>query len=121
MHCFSCLTPMQPQACVYFLVASSVQHVAHRTLAEARPVVGKYGIPRGRLFDRVACPHYTAEIAIYTLFAMETRQICSVLMLAFVLINLADSGARTMSWYRTKFPRELLPPRQNHALFPFGF
>ncbi|GAB0497398.1 hypothetical protein MMPV_008730 [Pyropia vietnamensis] len=66
-------------AVVVFVVASVVQHWAHRVLARLRRgsggggnggVVYRYGFPRGGAFEVVTCPHYTAEVVLYVALAV---------------------------------------------------
>ena len=55
-------------AALLFGVASTGQFLAHVALASLKGLggkVGKYGVPRGGLFEMVAAPHYFWEIAIY--------------------------------------------------------
>ena len=106
-----------------FLAANWIQYVCHKNLAELRPFrapaekgVG-YSMPRGYWFDFVSCPHYTAEVTIYTALAVMARGARPVIFLAvFVAIELSLSATTQHQWYRQKF-REY--PRHRRAIFPF--
>lgn len=97
-----------------FALASLVQHRAHRALACTKPLVGKYGIPSG--FGAVACPHYTAEIVIYLSLICVAPGVPSVMMLVFVMINLAQSGRQNVNWYRKTFDKHLPSDVMRYAL-----
>lgn len=104
-----------------FAIGSIIQHYSHRKLANAKPLVGKYGVPDSILFRAVACPHYTSEIMIYVAFFCETARISSFLVLAFVIVNLSDSAFRTLKWYTRTFAghKSVVTPR--YALIPGVF
>lgn len=51
-----------------FVVAGLTQSYYHWCLARVKGLggnLGKYGVPRGGLFEYVACPHYLCEIIVY--------------------------------------------------------
>lgn len=102
-----------------FLLASYAQNHAHRTFASLTPIVGKYGIPKGPLFNTLLCPHYFAEVFIYALFALHAQGVETFLMLIFVTCALTDSAVRTREWYRTTFSRKHLRDQPPYAIFPY--
>lgn len=104
---------------VSFMAASYAQNVAHRTLASVTPIIGKYGIPKSFLFRWVVCPHYFAEVVIYTLFALYVPGLQTFFMLIFVACNLTDSAVRTRKWYCATFTRRQLLELSDFAIFPF--
>jgi 3-oxo-5-alpha-steroid 4-dehydrogenase len=104
-------------AAMAFLAASAVQTHAHFALASVQPIRGKYGVPRGGLFEYVCCPHYTAEIVIYaSLLALCPGRL---VLLCFLLVvgNLSVSALQTQEWYAETFPVDALPLRK--AILPF--
>jgi hypothetical protein len=103
---------------VVFAGASHAQHKAHIALAEVKPVMGKYGVARGGLFEVVCCPHYTAEIIIYLALVAVSPGPLTMLMAAFVVTNLANSALKTRQWYTDTFQPELLPAGRR-AIFPY--
>lgn len=112
------LEPSQLLMTTFFFIASFAQNHAHRTLASVEPIVGKYGIPRGLLFSLVTCPHYSAEVAIYALFAFQIATMQAGLLFAFVFLNLTDSALRSHKWYCTIFPAELIQSLPSFAIIP---
>jgi hypothetical protein len=101
-----------------FAAASLLQHDAHRALAAAPPLRGKYGVPRGGLFELVCCPHYTTEVAVYASLLCLCPGRLTLLMLTFVASNLAVSAGQTHAWYAKTFAPELLPIGRK-AMLPF--
>lgn len=104
---------------ILFILTSCAQTSAHLSLARAKPVVGKYGVPTSVLFSHIVCPHYTAEVVIYMLLAVCTQTLPAISLLAFVAINLSNTAVRTRKWYADKFPPNLLPNQNRYAIFPF--
>ncbi|GIL52527.1 hypothetical protein Vafri_8361 [Volvox africanus] len=78
-----------------------------------------YNVPRGGLFEMVSCPHYLAEILIYVALAIVTRgSVGSILIVAWVLVNLVLAADATQRWYHRCFPEY---PRTRAALIPLLF
>ena len=105
-----------------FLAANWVQFVCHKNLADLRPLKApaetgvSYSIPRGFWFGFVSCPHYTAEVVIYTALAATAR--CArplIFLTVFVVIELSLSATTQHHWYKRKF-RDY--PIHRHAIFP---
>ena len=107
-----------------FLVFKMVQVAHHLVLASVRmdelclmqrflqkSVVQKsgrvYALPKELLFRWLACPHYTAEIAMYAVMFAAHPSKGTSLMFLFVLISLGVSSYRTARWYKGKFGAEL--------------
>ncbi|CZS99887.1 related to DFG10 protein [Rhynchosporium agropyri] len=93
-----------------FVSASIVQHECHKHLASLK----KYSLPRQYWFQRVICPHYTSECAVYlaiALLAAPPGQLFNKTVLAglgFVASNLGVTADSTRKWYVTKFGAEKL-------------
>ncbi|MBM3695482.1 MAG: DUF1295 domain-containing protein [Actinobacteria bacterium] len=85
-------------------------------IALRRPGETGYRVPRGWLFEYVACPNYFGEIVQWCGFALATWSLPG---LAFALFTTANIGPRAFSnrrWYRENFPD--YPPGRK-ALIPF--
>lgn len=113
--------PVKLSAVYLFLGAQTFQHLKHRALVNVKPplVRRKYGIPSGS-FD-VACPHYSAEIFTYFLFWILAPSVPGVLMVAFVVLNLAHSAAQTRAWYHQTFRGRLKNGQFKYALLKYVF
>ena len=91
-----------------FLVASWVQYTCHEYLAALR----KYSIPHHSFFNRIVCPHYTAECFIYLALAIisaphgRTLNASVSAGLLFVVSNLAVTADSAWNWYSEKFGQE---------------
>jgi hypothetical protein len=75
-----------------------------------------YRVPRGWLYEYVACPNYFGEIVEWFGFALATWSLPG---LAFALFTAANIGPRAFSnrrWYRRTFPDY---PANRKALIPF--
>lgn len=108
------------------------QNRAHKILALCRgekrhdnkgdtPTVSQplqYTIPQGGLFAAVSSPHYLTEIVFYvTLLFVGRFYVAKALMVAFVVVNLADRANRTHQWYKSKFGDAY--PADRNRLIPF--
>ncbi|OXV07051.1 hypothetical protein Egran_05183 [Elaphomyces granulatus] len=91
-----------------FLIASGIQHDSHQYLASLKT----YTIPSHPLFQRIICPHYTAECVIYislAFLAAPQGEMLNKTMLSclfFVVSNLGVTAGGTANWYREKFGEE---------------
>jgi len=71
----------------------------------------------GGWFELVSCPHYFAEILIYTGMCIVRKfAVSQMLVLGWVLINLIMTGMKTHTWYLKKF--ESYPPNRK-AVIPY--
>jgi len=79
----------------------------------------KYSLPEHPAFQRLICPHYTAECAIYlalTLLAAPQGRLVNWTMgsgLLFVVVNLSVSSKLNREWYRQKFGEDAIKWRRN--------
>ena len=100
-----------------FLAGFSVNFRADGMLiALRRPGETGYRVPRGWLYEYVACPNYFGEIVEWFGFALATWSLPG---LAFALFTAANIGPRAFSnlrWYRRTFPDY---PSERKALIPF--
>ncbi len=99
------------------------QYKCHCILANLRNNKNKtsgYSIPYSDWFDYVSCPHYLAEIVIYTsLWIFTGFKLSSTLVLLFVICNLVYSATETHKWYLEKF-RETYP-KNRKIIVPYLF
>ncbi|XP_065830207.1 uncharacterized protein [Oscarella lobularis] len=92
-------------AVLLFIWASYHQHATFRILASLRrnssDATGYY-IPTGDWFRYVSCPHYLAELLIYTALITIARGSSIVLWLVygFVLANQTLCAMQSHAWYR---------------------
>lgn len=113
-----------------FLLANMLQLWSHALLsALSRPsrgdTVSKYVLPSGGPFDLITCPHYLAEILLYLGLALVCASIdlCSaagsILILAWVIVNLVLAASATHRWYEIELGEELKKKRGLRRLIPF--
>lgn len=100
-----------------FLAGFAVNYRADGMLIALRPPGETgYRVPRGWLYEYVACPNYFGEIVEWFGFALATWSLPG---LAFALFTAANIGPRAFSnrrWYRRTFPDY---PADRKALIPF--
>ena len=115
-------------AVILFTWASYHQYKCHSILANLRRhrsqqqnVVHKQtaidvGIPQGDWFQFVSCPHYLAEVIIYS--SLLLVQWTMLLPCLFVVALLSLSARQMHSWYCDKFEEY---PRDRKRLIPYIF
>ncbi len=116
-----------------FLWASYHQHVCHRILAEIRKdrrerreshgageADAGYGQPDGDWFEFVSCPHFLAEILIYTAmllcFVVTDIQSMWWLVVVYVVSTLGLSARQAHIYYLQKYEDY---PRNRYAIIPW--
>ncbi|CAD7705418.1 unnamed protein product [Ostreobium quekettii] len=109
-----------------FLLGSVLQFLVHRQLSQLNPTAGAqaegatphvYKLPKGGLFEYVSCPHYFAEIIIYSgLLVTQAAKPALHLVMLWVVSNLALAAMETHRWYLKKFEDY---PKHRKALIPF--
>jgi protein-S-isoprenylcysteine O-methyltransferase Ste14 len=75
-----------------------------------------YKIPRGGLYELVACPNYLGEILEWTGWAVLTWSLPGLAFALYTAANVGPRAASHLAWYREKFPEY---PRERKALIPF--
>lgn len=105
-------------AIILFISASLLQHFAHIALANTVPLVGKYGLPVSPLFSYIICPHYLAEVFIYASLAVLQQSVPACFMFLFDVSVMTTTAVDTAEWYKTTFPKHLLPRQRRYAIFP---
>ena len=110
------LNPTLIIAVLLFAACSWLQHAVHANLAGLKatqiltptaPIeaIPRYPLPRGILFALVCCPHYTAEVGIYTsLWLLRPSSPVLVALLGWVMVNLAVVAEQQLQWYRKTYP-----------------
>jgi hypothetical protein len=126
-------------AILFCISAQWQQHRHHVYLAELRPPQSQqqrvepskkkktesspsYTLPSKGWFTVITCPHYLAEILIYTAFALVLAQEGKVgsrhwVVLAWVASNLTLSAIMNHSWYKTNLPSTVTVGKT--AIVPF--
>lgn len=91
-------------------------HADGRLIALRRPGETGYQIPRGGLFDYVACPNYLGEIVEWFGFALATWSLPGLAFALFTAANIGPRAFANLRWYRETFPDY---PPERKALIPF--
>jgi very-long-chain enoyl-CoA reductase len=99
-----------------FVVGISGNFLHHKLLADLRKNSLDYFIPKGGLFEYVACPHYLFEILCWLGFALISRHFAAWLILLFVTCYLTARALRGLRWYQEKFKDF---PKDRKAILPF--
>ncbi len=98
------------------LIAHGLQHTFHAYLYHLRTQNKDYQLPAHPLFPNLLCPHYTCEIAIYTILSflaapkgrtVNWTLVCGTI---FVATNLGVTAVGTKQWYMDKFGAEKVGP-----------
>ena len=100
-----------------FAAGFAVNLRADRMLIALRgPGETGYRIPRGWLYEYVACPNYLGEIVEWTGFAIATWSIPGLAFAVFTAANVGPRALANLRWYRATFPDY---PADRKALIPF--
>jgi 3-oxo-5-alpha-steroid 4-dehydrogenase 3 len=100
------------------LTAHVLQHSYHAYLYRLRTENKGYQLPTHPIFTNLLCPHYTCEIAIYTLLSfvaapeghlVSWTMVCGTI---FVISNLGVTAWGTKEWYAEKFGQEKVSHRK---------
>jgi len=111
-------------AVLLFLWASLHQYRCHKILADLRHSKrdNSYRLPKGDWFQLVSCPHFMAEVLIYSamLLVMVVADVWTVwwLVIVYTVSTLGLSARQTHMWYKDKFEDY---PRTRCAMIPFFF
>ena len=90
-----------------------------RSKGTGATAVKKYYVPRGGLFEFVACPHYLFEILTFAGVACMTQSVHTSLVVFWVASMLTARSVSTTQWYVDKFGADY-PPSRRHII-PFLF
>jgi 3-oxo-5-alpha-steroid 4-dehydrogenase 1 len=75
-----------------------------------------YRIPRGSLFEKIACPNYFGEIAQWTGWALAAWSLAGLAFALFTAANLIPRAHAHRNWYRCHFPDY---PAERKRVIPF--
>jgi len=99
-----------------FVIGQSGNFYHHKLLANLRESETGYFIPRGGLFEQVACPHYFFEVIAWVGIALISRHV-DMFLLALMMGNyLSGRSVKVRDWYLEKFPDY---PQQRKVIFPY--
>ena len=86
-----------------FIIGSLVNSYHHKLLADLRKNSLDYYIPKGGLFEYLACPHYLFEIVTWLGIALLSRHLAAWLVCLFIVFYLTARSIRTLKWYHERF------------------
>lgn len=109
---------------VIFLWGFCIQFDTHLRMAslrkdpEGKVMSLKHDIPRGGMFEYVSCPHYMAEIVVYSALTLVLGSPNPTwwLALAWTWSNQVAMAFLSHNWYREQFRNY---PRKRKAVFPY--
>jgi protein-S-isoprenylcysteine O-methyltransferase Ste14 len=102
-----------------FAAGYAVNRWADRVLVRLRaPGETGYKIPRGGLYELVACPNYLGEAVIWCGWALASWSWAGAAFAVYTLANLAPRARSHLGWYRATFPDF---PRERRAMIPWVF
>lgn len=98
---------------IIFILGSILQSSSHYHLS----TLVKYSLPTFSLFQITACPHYFAEIIIYSSLLLITPtdlRPTVILLVLWIVVNLTVSAEQTLQFYRKKFKNA-----PSYAIIPY--
>jgi len=100
-----------------FLLGFGINRWADRVLRNLRaPGETGYKIPRGGLYELIACPNYFGELLEWVGWALATYSLAGLSFAAFTAANLIPRALANRRWYREQFPDY---PPSRRAMIPF--
>ena len=96
-----------------YIVNRQADQILIRTKKESE---GRYGVPRGGMFNYVSSAHYFGEWIEWTGWAILTWSLPGLAFSFFTFANLAPRAAAHHKWYKSKFPDY---PKKRKAFIPF--
>jgi 3-oxo-5-alpha-steroid 4-dehydrogenase 1 len=115
------LRPQLYAGAAIFLCGQAINFYHHLLLARLRPAgaAGQgYRVPRGGLFQWVACPHYLGEIVSWVGYAVMSGLPPAWGNAIVIVVYLGARSRSTLRWYRDNLPDW---PARRRALIPFLF
>ena len=110
-------TPQFLAGAALFLTGMAINVWADTVLLRLRrPGETGYKVPRGGLFELVACPNYLGEILEWTGWAVATWSLPGLAFAVYTAANVGPRAGTHLDWYRQKLPDF---PRNRKALIPF--
>lgn len=103
-----------------FLLCEVGNLICHIMLSNMRPKEGstKRDIPRGFLFEYVACPNYTFEVFSWVGFSIMTMIPFSYLFTLVGFVQMADWAMKKHKGYKKDFDKEYIALKRK-AIIPF--
>lgn len=101
---------------VLFVLGQSLNFYHHKLLADLRESYTEYFIPKGALFEKVACPHYFFEVIAWLGIALISRHLNMYLLAMVMAIYLAGRAVKVRDWYLEKFSDY---PADRKSIFPY--
>lgn len=101
-----------------FILGEAGNFYHHKLLAGLRTEGAGYHIPRGGLFEYVACPHYLFELIAWLGILWMSRHLFALLNLLAMTAYLTERSVKTDRWYREKFTDY---PAERKRILPFVF
>ncbi len=112
-----CSDPRFIAGLLLFFLGMVINHWADGRLRRLRQQCsGRYGIPRGGLYELISCPNYFGEIIEWAGWALLTWSLPGVAFLVWTAANLVPRALHHHRWYRETFPDY---PPQRKALIPW--
>eukprot|EP01089_Gocevia_fonbrunei_P015026 TRINITY_DN4296_c0_g1_i4.p1 TRINITY_DN4296_c0_g1~~TRINITY_DN4296_c0_g1_i4.p1 ORF type:complete len:249 (+),score=-0.23 TRINITY_DN4296_c0_g1_i4:271-1017(+) len=112
---------LPPQYIFGFLIflAGEIMSSYHYCLITFNPIVDKtkLDIPRGGLFEWIACPHHLGEIICWFGYAIMSRYLIVWVGAVAMTVYLVARASETLAWFQDKFKEQWPPGRK--ALIPF--
>ncbi len=81
-----------------------------------RPGDKGYRVPRGGLYELVACPNYLGEILEWAGWALATWSLSGLAFAVYTAANIGPRAATHLAWYKEQFPDY---PSSRKALIPY--
>jgi protein-S-isoprenylcysteine O-methyltransferase Ste14 len=100
---------------IVFGVGMGINLWADQRLIRLREDGDGYQIPRGGLYERIACPNYLGEILEWCGWALATWSWAGLAFAVYTIANLLPRAVHHLRWYRQQFPNY---PRNRRALIP---
>ena len=103
-----------------FVVAEIGNLICHVMLRNMRPAEGSQArlIPKGFLFNLVACPNYTFEVLSWVGFSVMTGLLFSYLFTAVGFLQMADWAVKKHKGYKKSYGKEYISLNRK-AIVPF--
>lgn len=106
---------------IFYILGSYAQCKCHYILylIKKRNPHMKYQIPKGFWFDYICCPHYLAEIIIYSSYlVLRPERTSALLLFVWVSCNLSIVSNEHYIWYNNSFGKDNVP-KLWRRLIPF--
>jgi very-long-chain enoyl-CoA reductase len=105
---------------IIFVTSELGNLAVHIQLSNMRPAEGsqKREIPKGLLFNHVACPNYTFEVLSWVGFSIMTQTIFAYAFTLVGFLQMADWAQKKHRGYKKTYDKEYIKLRRK-AIIPF--